>query len=242
MHTKAQQRQENENKKELPVPSVPASCNADQDQQNKKHETWEDQEQFPTVWDSRAIANTDVDVFSSQPGDTLVKSFGEPQVATDLLGKPGAHASGVVGFLIFYPCQDLKEPSFVIDLSPPSIEPINGPAPSTEDLKSEVRKKVGNQKAKPLTSSMLKDSSWLVGGDFNEVRYSSEKSGGKPVHSRRLRKFNSCIDDSGLQDLKAFGHTLSWNNRQDKRIMCRLDRFLHLGHHDQALIPYSLNA
>ncbi|KAK1258540.1 hypothetical protein QJS04_geneDACA020390 [Acorus gramineus] len=77
-----------------------------------------------------------------------------------------------------------------------------------------------------LQRKLLKDSPWLVGGDFNEVRYSSEKSGGKPVHSRRLRKFNSCIDDSGLQDLKAFGHTLSWNNRQDKRIMCRLDRFL----------------
>ncbi|KAK1318897.1 hypothetical protein QJS10_CPB04g01155 [Acorus calamus] len=75
-------------------------------------------------------------------------------------------------------------------------------------------------------SSGLQGSPWIVGGDFNEVRYSSEKVGGRPVHPRRLRKFNSCIEMSSLQDLKALGHTLSWNNRQVVRIMCRLDRVL----------------
>ncbi|KAK1297950.1 hypothetical protein QJS10_CPB14g01491 [Acorus calamus] len=67
---------------------------------------------------------------------------------------------------------------------------------------------------------------WIVGGDFNEVRYSNEKVGGQPVHSRRLRKFNSCILSSGLEDLKSIGHSLSWNNRQVPRIFCRLDRVL----------------
>ncbi|KAK1298658.1 hypothetical protein QJS10_CPB14g01525 [Acorus calamus] len=67
---------------------------------------------------------------------------------------------------------------------------------------------------------------WIIGGDFNEVRYSHEKLGGQPVHSRRLRKFNSCILSSGLEDLKSIGHTLSWNNRQDSRIFCRLDRVM----------------
>ncbi|KAK1316559.1 hypothetical protein QJS10_CPA05g01577 [Acorus calamus] len=62
--------------------------------------------------------------------------------------------------------------------------------------------------------------------DFNEVRYNSEKVGGSSVHTRRLQKFNACISHSTLQDLKAYGHTLSWNNRQVTRIMCRLDRIL----------------
>ncbi|KAK1284260.1 Trichome differentiation protein GL1 [Acorus calamus] len=75
-------------------------------------------------------------------------------------------------------------------------------------------------------SSGLQGYPWIVGGDFNEVRYSSEKVGGRAVHPRRLRKFNSCIEMSSLQDLKALGHTLSWNNRQVVRIMCRLDRVL----------------
>ncbi|KAK1277774.1 hypothetical protein QJS04_geneDACA022160 [Acorus gramineus] len=67
---------------------------------------------------------------------------------------------------------------------------------------------------------------WLVGGDFNEVRYSNEKVGGRPAHARRLRKFNECISKSLLSDLKATGHTLSWSNHQADHIMSRLDRIL----------------
>ncbi|KAK1303909.1 hypothetical protein QJS10_CPB11g01512 [Acorus calamus] len=75
-------------------------------------------------------------------------------------------------------------------------------------------------------ASSIGSMSWIVGRDFNEVRYSNEKVGGSPVHSRRLRKFNSCILASGLEDLKSIGHILSWNNRQDSRILCRLDRVM----------------
>ncbi|KAK1308426.1 hypothetical protein QJS10_CPA09g01240 [Acorus calamus] len=82
----------------------------------------------------------------------------------------------------------------------------------------------------PLTRGLgyppKKGSPWIVGGDFNVVWYSNEKSGGRPIHARRLRNFNSCIEASGLQDLKACGHTLSWSNRQETRIMCRLDRVM----------------
>ncbi|KAK1289713.1 hypothetical protein QJS10_CPB18g01119 [Acorus calamus] len=80
---------------------------------------------------------------------------------------------------------------------------------------------------------------WIVGGDFNEVRFSYEKVGGLPIHSRRLRKFNSSILHAGLDDLKSFGHTFSWCNRQSVPIMCRLDRVLA----NQAFIskyPHSL--
>ncbi|KAK1323417.1 hypothetical protein QJS10_CPA02g01110 [Acorus calamus] len=67
---------------------------------------------------------------------------------------------------------------------------------------------------------------WLVGGDFNEVRYSNEKVGGRSAHVRRLRKFNECISKSLLSDLKAIGHTFSWSNHQADHIMSRLDRIL----------------
>ncbi|KAK1310887.1 hypothetical protein QJS10_CPA08g00722 [Acorus calamus] len=67
---------------------------------------------------------------------------------------------------------------------------------------------------------------WLVGGDFNEVRYTNEKLGGRALQTNRLMNFNSCIGQCNLFDLHATGNTLSWNNRQDNRIACRLDRLM----------------
>ncbi|KAK1304168.1 hypothetical protein QJS10_CPB11g00607 [Acorus calamus] len=72
----------------------------------------------------------------------------------------------------------------------------------------------------------LHDKPWLVGGDMNEVRFTHEKVGGRPPTLRRLRKFNQCINDCNLQDMKAMGHTLSWTNLQQERIASRLDRTL----------------
>ncbi|KAK1298314.1 hypothetical protein QJS10_CPB14g00920 [Acorus calamus] len=70
------------------------------------------------------------------------------------------------------------------------------------------------------------DKPWLIGGDMNEVRFTHEKVGGRPPTLRRLRKFNQCISDCNLQDMKAMGHTLSWTNLQQERIASRLDRTL----------------
>ncbi|KAK1300198.1 hypothetical protein QJS10_CPB13g01119 [Acorus calamus] len=68
--------------------------------------------------------------------------------------------------------------------------------------------------------------SWCVGVDFNEVRFGLEKVGGRPIHSRRVRKFNNCLLLCSLEDIKSTGHTLSWSNQQENRIACRLDRIL----------------
>ncbi|KAK1302793.1 hypothetical protein QJS10_CPB12g00475 [Acorus calamus] len=67
---------------------------------------------------------------------------------------------------------------------------------------------------------------WLIGGDFNEVRYSSEKMGGRQIHSRRASRFNQCIEESCLQDLRSVGGHFSWSNNQDNRIACKLDNAL----------------
>ncbi|KAK1262357.1 hypothetical protein QJS04_geneDACA008687 [Acorus gramineus] len=75
-------------------------------------------------------------------------------------------------------------------------------------------------------STLCQSSPWIVSGDFNEVRYGSEKVGGRPIHSRRAFKFNRMISHAGLQDVKATGHHLSWNNNQEERVACQLDRTL----------------
>ncbi|KAK1267557.1 hypothetical protein QJS04_geneDACA002663 [Acorus gramineus] len=67
---------------------------------------------------------------------------------------------------------------------------------------------------------------WLVGADFNEVRYTNEKLGGCALQTNRLMNFNSCIGQCNLFDLHATGNIMSWNNRQDNRIACRLDRLM----------------
>ncbi|KAK1270523.1 hypothetical protein QJS04_geneDACA004226 [Acorus gramineus] len=69
-------------------------------------------------------------------------------------------------------------------------------------------------------------SPWIVGGDFNEVCYAHKKRGGRGAHTRRMLKFNNCISECFLQDLKAVGGLFSWSNNQVNRIACKLDRTL----------------
>ncbi|KAK1278352.1 hypothetical protein QJS04_geneDACA014815 [Acorus gramineus] len=39
---------------------------------------------------------------------------------------------------------------------------------------------------------------WLICGDFNEVIFNHEKVGGRPINSRRVRKFNECLEACSL--------------------------------------------
>ncbi|KAK1308708.1 hypothetical protein QJS10_CPA09g01039 [Acorus calamus] len=67
---------------------------------------------------------------------------------------------------------------------------------------------------------------WLIGEDFNEVRFCHEKQGSNLIHSRRMTRFNDCITDCHLNNLRAMGRSFSWSNNQDQRIVCKLDRVL----------------
>ena len=49
-------------------------------------------------------------------------------------------------------------------------------------------------------------------GDFNSVIDSTEKMGGKPVHSKDFQNFVSCITDAGIFDLKWKGIMDTWRN------------------------------
>lgn len=61
-------------------------------------------------------------------------------------------------------------------------------------------------------------------GDFNVVRYPSEKSNGGRV-SESMREFNSFIKGCDLVDLLSNGK-FSWSNGQEGVVSCKLDRFL----------------
>ncbi|KAK1313493.1 hypothetical protein QJS10_CPA06g01305 [Acorus calamus] len=73
------------------------------------------------------------------------------------------------------------------------------------------------------TTSSLK---WMVGGDFNEVRYVHEKRGGRNPHIRRISNFNNSLEACHLLDLRSIGPSFTWSNNQDRRIACKLDRVM----------------
>ncbi|KAK1266400.1 hypothetical protein QJS04_geneDACA002710 [Acorus gramineus] len=75
-------------------------------------------------------------------------------------------------------------------------------------------------------SSSVGSGQWILGGDFNEVRFSHEKVGGRGIYSRRMNRFNDCIFYCNLLDLKSMGSQFSWNNHQTNRIACKLDHVL----------------
>ena len=67
---------------------------------------------------------------------------------------------------------------------------------------------------------------WLCIGDFNVVRTSDEKYGGKSISHQHSTALNDCIFYCNLFDIKWTGHHLTWSNNQggNKRICCKLDR------------------
>jgi exonuclease III len=64
----------------------------------------------------------------------------------------------------------------------------------------------------------------IIGGDFNIIRFSSEKNKGG-IH-RHTHIFNSVIISSGLTDLQMTGGKYTWSNNQDPPTLERLDMFL----------------
>lgn len=65
---------------------------------------------------------------------------------------------------------------------------------------------------------------WVVGGDFNVIRFPSEKKGGCSISST-MRDFNDWIRAQDLCDLPLQGAKFTWSNMQQFPVS-RLDRFL----------------
>lgn len=74
----------------------------------------------------------------------------------------------------------------------------------------------------------LKDLSWLVGGDFNEICFDNEKLGGNLRPFSQMQAFRDVLDNCALQDLHCEGDRFTWVNRRshDQIIFERLDRFV----------------
>ena len=63
----------------------------------------------------------------------------------------------------------------------------------------------------------------LIGGDFNLVRFQSDKSNGVIDH-RWSSKFNSWVELWSLLEVKLSGRIFTWANNQENLIMSNIDR------------------
>ncbi|KAL8525122.1 hypothetical protein ACS0TY_014658 [Phlomoides rotata] len=76
------------------------------------------------------------------------------------------------------------------------------------------------------------DTHWLCMGDFNEIFWSWEKSGGNNHRTRSMEAFWETSSTLGLQDLGFSGSNFTWSNGRtgDANILVRLDRALASAH------------
>lgn len=75
------------------------------------------------------------------------------------------------------------------------------------------------------TIGSLRDSAWLLTGDFNDILENSEKVGGPPRWEGSFQNFRSFVSQSGLWDVKHSGKALSWRGKRYTHfIKSRLDR------------------
>ena len=66
---------------------------------------------------------------------------------------------------------------------------------------------------------------WVLGGDFNVVRFPSERVGSDSF-SPAMHEFSDFISFHGLVDLPLSGGNFTWTNNREVSSMSRLDRFL----------------
>jgi hypothetical protein len=66
---------------------------------------------------------------------------------------------------------------------------------------------------------------WCIGGDFNVVRFPSERSS-VAGFSAAMEKFSDFIFMQNLVDLPLEGGQFTWSNNQEDQTLSRIDRFL----------------
>lgn len=74
----------------------------------------------------------------------------------------------------------------------------------------------------------LRDLPWLVGGDFNEICYDTEKIGGNRRSPSQMQAFRDTLEVCEIQDIHCHGDPFTWVNRrsEDSVIFERLDGFV----------------
>jgi hypothetical protein len=66
---------------------------------------------------------------------------------------------------------------------------------------------------------------WCIGGDFNAIRYPSERLG-DTRHSLAMMEFSDFIFEQGLMDIPLVGGQFTWSNNCENQCWSRIDRFL----------------
>ncbi|XP_026417107.1 uncharacterized protein LOC113312577 [Papaver somniferum] len=66
---------------------------------------------------------------------------------------------------------------------------------------------------------------WVIGGDFNEIRFCHERSTGSD-YTGGMERFNRFISKYHLIDLPLIGATYTWTNNQVQSVRSRIDRLL----------------
>ena len=66
---------------------------------------------------------------------------------------------------------------------------------------------------------------WVVGGDFNAVRFPSDHLGATHF-TPAMNEFSNFISSCGLRDLSMEGSLFTWSNNKEHAAMSQLDRFL----------------
>ena len=69
------------------------------------------------------------------------------------------------------------------------------------------------------------DVPWCAGGDFNVVRFPSERSGSSNFTSA-MHQFSAFIFEQSLIDLPLVGESFTWSNSREVASRSRLDKFL----------------
>ena len=79
---------------------------------------------------------------------------------------------------------------------------------------------------------------WCVGGDFNVVRFPSERMGSVGF-SPAMYDFSDFISDHGLIDIPLSRGNFTWSNNRDVVSMSRIDRFLYNADWEEGFITIS---
>ena len=72
---------------------------------------------------------------------------------------------------------------------------------------------------------MIIGDNWVLGGDFNLIRFSYEKSS-RTLYSPLMVNFYNFIAESSLIDFSPSNCSFTWSNFQEETIMVKLDCFL----------------
>lgn len=65
--------------------------------------------------------------------------------------------------------------------------------------------------------------SFIMGGDFNLIRFASEKSS-QHIDQSKMDLFNKFISDTRIKEMLRKGSKFTWTNKQEQPVMCTLDR------------------